>query len=145
MDNQIDTATGTIKLRAQFDNADEQLFPNQFVNIRLRVAAPERDGRFRPQPCSARRRHVRLRRQGQRHGDGPARRDRPGQGDRVSIATGLAPGEQVVVDGVDKLREGAKVEVVGQRFARRGARAARPARERRRAGRGYAGRVPRRP
>ena len=37
VDNQIDTATGTIKLRAQFDNADEQLFPNQFVNIRLRV------------------------------------------------------------------------------------------------------------
>ena len=37
VDNQIDTATGTIKLRAQFENADDQLFPNQFVNIRLRV------------------------------------------------------------------------------------------------------------
>ena len=37
VDNQIDTTTGTIKLRASFDNADEKLFPNQFVNVRLRV------------------------------------------------------------------------------------------------------------
>ena len=37
VDNQIDTATGTIKLRAQFANTDEQLFPNQFVNVRLGV------------------------------------------------------------------------------------------------------------
>ena len=37
IDNQIDTATGSIKLRAQFDNEREQLFPNQFVNVRLRV------------------------------------------------------------------------------------------------------------
>ena len=37
MDNQVDPATGTIKLKAQFDNADERLFPNQFVNIRLLV------------------------------------------------------------------------------------------------------------
>ena len=37
VDNQIDTTTGTIKLRAQFDNTDEKLFPNQFVNMRLRV------------------------------------------------------------------------------------------------------------
>src|SRR6185437_15446685 len=34
-DNQIDTATGTVKLRALFDNSDEALFPNQFVNVRL--------------------------------------------------------------------------------------------------------------
>ena len=41
MDNQIDTATGTIKLRARFANEQEQLFPNQFVNIRLRVSTLE--------------------------------------------------------------------------------------------------------
>ncbi len=41
VDNQIDTATGTIKLRATFENADESLFPNQFVNIRLRVRTLE--------------------------------------------------------------------------------------------------------
>ena len=47
MDNQVDTTTGTVKLRAIFDNTDKTLFPNQFVNVRLlvehaarRVAAP---------------------------------------------------------------------------------------------------------
>ena len=37
VDNQIDTSTGTIKLRAQFDNQDSALFPNQFVNAQLLV------------------------------------------------------------------------------------------------------------
>ncbi|MFY0064813.1 multidrug transporter subunit MdtA, partial [Acinetobacter baumannii] len=37
VDNQIDTTTGTVKLRALFDNADEELFPNQFVNAKLTV------------------------------------------------------------------------------------------------------------
>jgi membrane fusion protein, multidrug efflux system len=37
VDNQMDTTTGTVKLRAQFDNRDEQLFPNQYVNVRLLV------------------------------------------------------------------------------------------------------------
>src|SRR5262249_17340151 len=37
IDNQIDTTTGTVKLRADFDNADELLFPNQFVNVQLLV------------------------------------------------------------------------------------------------------------
>ena len=37
MDNQIDLATGTLKLKAEFANADDRLFPNQFVNVRLRV------------------------------------------------------------------------------------------------------------
>ena len=37
IDNQIDITTGTLKLKARFDNRDEALFPNQFVNVRLRV------------------------------------------------------------------------------------------------------------
>jgi multidrug efflux system membrane fusion protein len=37
LDNQIDTTTGTVKLRAEFPNTDDTLFPNQFVNIRLLV------------------------------------------------------------------------------------------------------------
>ena len=37
VDNQIDTTTGTIKLKAIFDNKDNKLFPNQFVNVRLKV------------------------------------------------------------------------------------------------------------
>jgi multidrug efflux system membrane fusion protein len=39
VDNQIDTATGTVKLKAAFDNKDHALFPNQFVNVRLFVNA----------------------------------------------------------------------------------------------------------
>ncbi len=38
LDNQIDTATGTLRLKARFANADQRLFPNQFVNVRLRVS-----------------------------------------------------------------------------------------------------------
>jgi multidrug efflux system membrane fusion protein len=113
VDNQIDTATGTIKLRATFENADESLFPNQFVNIRLRVrtlqdattipaAAVQRAafGEFVyvVKPDST----VSI----QRVGLGPT------EGERVAITTGLAPQAQVVLEGVDQLTEGAKVEIV---------------------------------
>src|SRR5258706_10436550 len=113
-DNQIDPATGTVKLKAQFANEDLSLFPNQFVNVRLLVdtkrgatvipsAAVQRGtpGTFvyavdaETKAVSVRR--VRL---------GPA------QGETVSIETGVAPGTLVVVDGADKLREGAVVEMV---------------------------------
>jgi multidrug efflux system membrane fusion protein len=111
-DNQIDTATGTVKLKAEFANTDEQLFPNQFVNARLRVdtmhdailvpvAAVQRgtQGTFvyvvgKDQAVSVR--SVTL---------GPV------SGETVAIIKGLAEGEQVVTDGADKLREGAQVEV----------------------------------
>jgi multidrug efflux system membrane fusion protein len=148
IDNQIDTTTGTIKLRAQFDNNDEKLFPNQFVNMRLRVqtlqnatvipaAAVQRAsfGTFvyvvKPDNTVTIRR-IDL---------GPA------QGERVSIAKGLTVAEQVVLEGVDDLTEGAKVEVIpeggvaprrnaegaGRRWRRRRAwRGRRPARRRRR-------------
>lgn len=113
VDNQIDTTTGTVKLRARFDNQDERLFPNQFVNIRLRVetvagatvipsAAVQRAsfGTFVyvVQPDSTVTiREITL---------GPA------ESGRVAIASGLAPEEQVVLEGVDELTEGAKIEVV---------------------------------
>jgi multidrug efflux system membrane fusion protein len=113
VDNQIDTATGTIKLRATFENADESLFPNQFVNVRLRVrtlsdatvipsAAVQRAafGEFvyvvKPDNT------VTI----QRIALGPT------EGDRVSVASGLAPQTQVVLEGVDQLTEGATVEIV---------------------------------
>jgi len=113
VDNQIDTATGSIKLRAQFTNADEELFPNQFVNIRLRVrsllnavvipsAAVQRAsfGTFvyAVKPDSK----VTIKRVTL----GPA------EGDRVSVASGLDGSERIVLEGVDELTEGAKVEVV---------------------------------
>jgi multidrug efflux system membrane fusion protein len=110
VDNQIDTTTGTVKLRAQFDNRDESLFPNQFVNTRLLVdtlkgatviptAAVQRgapgtfvyvvkdDNTVTVHP-------VKL---------GPA------EGERVAVLSGVEVGEKVVVDGADKLREGAPV------------------------------------
>jgi multidrug efflux system membrane fusion protein len=111
VDNQIDVATGTVKLKAQFNNEENSLFPNQFANVRMLVDV-KRDATVVPGAAIQRGtpgtfvylvkpdntvtvRVVKL---------GPV------QGDNVSIEAGLAPGEQVVVDGADKLREGAKVE-----------------------------------
>lgn len=121
LDNRIDTATGTLKLRAQFANADETLFPNQFVNIRLQVSSsdavviPNAAVQFGSKGTyvyviaaddTSHLRNVVL---------GPA------DGERVSVREGLRAGERVVVEGIDGLREGAKVEVVAQDPARTGA------------------------
>src|SRR5579883_994821 len=113
-DNEIDTTTGTVKLRAQFDNDDESLFPNQFVNVELLVdtlqdsilvptAAIQRGapGTFVyvvKDDSTVAVRPVKL---------GPA------DGEKVAVVSGLAPGEKVVVDGADKLRDGAKVAQPG--------------------------------
>jgi multidrug efflux system membrane fusion protein len=114
VDNQIDPATGTVKLKAQFANEDASLFPNQFVNVRLLVdtrrnatvipaAAVQRGtpGTFvytvDPETKAVSVRRVRL---------------GPSQGETVSVEEGVAPGTLVVVDGADKLREGAVVEMV---------------------------------
>jgi multidrug efflux system membrane fusion protein len=112
VDNQIDPATGTVKLRAQFPNNDYALFPNQFVNARMLVdtlegatvvpnAAVQRgaQGTFVyvvKADNTVTVRPVKL---------GPA------QGELVSVQSGLTPGEQVVTDGADRLREGARVEI----------------------------------
>jgi multidrug efflux system membrane fusion protein len=113
VDNQIDTSTGSIKLRAEFANEQEQLFPNQFVNIRLRVdrlqgvavipAAAIQRASFGTFVYVAK--------------DGKTVSIRkivlgPANADRVSISSGLEPGEQVVLEGVDELTEGAKIEVI---------------------------------
>jgi multidrug efflux system membrane fusion protein len=120
VDNQIDPATGTVKLKAQFANQEMSLFPNQFTNVRMLLdlkrdatlvsgAAIQRGtpGTFvylvRPDNTVT----VRVVKLG------------PVQGDHVSIDAGLAPGEQVVVDGADKLREGARVEPVAKDAASR--------------------------
>jgi membrane fusion protein, multidrug efflux system len=113
-DNQIDTSTGTFKLRAQFGNDKEMLFPNQFVNVQLLVdtlkaatimpaAAVQRGapGTFvylvKPDNTVA----------VQKIALGP------GDADRVSVSDGLKPGDRVVIDGADKLRDGAKVTMPG--------------------------------
>ena len=113
VDNQIDPATGTIKLRAQFDNSDGRLFPNQFVNARLELDTL-RDVVTVPAPAIQRGsqglfvyvvkadRTVELRPVGL----GPT------DGQRLVVASGLRPGERVVVDGIDRLREGSPVDLV---------------------------------
>ncbi len=113
VDNQIDTATGTIKLKAEFANDDGALFPNQFVNVRMRVETRP-DATLVPTAAI------------QRGAPGtfvfvvnddhsvsvkPVRLG-PVQGEVTAIDSGVAPGEMLVVDGADKLREGSKVELV---------------------------------
>ena len=111
-DNQIDTATGTIKLKAQFPNPDGLLFPNQFVNVKMIVdtrsaatviplAAIQRGaaGTIVYVVKEDKTTSVRVVKMG------------PTENDLVAIDSGIAPGEVVVIDGIDRLREGAKVEV----------------------------------
>ena len=113
-DNLIDITTGTVKLRAVFDNKDDTLFPNQFVNIRLLVDTVK-DATVVPVAA--------------------IQRGQPGtfvylvkaddtveirvvelgatDGDRVQIVKGLQPGDEVVIDGTDRLRDGAKIRRPG--------------------------------
>jgi len=112
VDNQIDPATGTIKLKAQFPNEDASLFPNQFVNVRMLLdtrrgatlvpnAAVVRGGQGTFVYVIKEDKTVELR----KVGVGMA------EGDSVSVESGIAPGELVVVEGSDRLRDGAKVEI----------------------------------
>jgi membrane fusion protein, multidrug efflux system len=112
LDNQIDTTTGTLRLKAEFGNDDESLFPNQFVNVRLLVdvlqgavvvptSAVQRgapgtfvyrvnaDSTVTAQPVEL----------------------GPSSGDRVAVKSGLNVGDRVVVDGADRLRDGARVSL----------------------------------
>jgi len=110
IDSQIDTTTGTLKLKAQFANEDDSLFPNQFVNVKLLVDVlhgatviptsavqhgapgtfvylvnPDNTVAVRPVTLG------------------------PSSDDHVAVQSGISPGERVVVDGADRLRDGAKV------------------------------------
>jgi membrane fusion protein, multidrug efflux system len=110
LDNQIDTTTGTLKMRAIFANEDETLFPNQFVNVRLLIdvlhdavviptAAVQRgapgtfvylvnaDDTVSVKPITL----------------------GPSSGERVAVKSGLSPGDRVVIDGADRLRNGSKI------------------------------------
>lgn len=113
VDNTIDNTTGTVKLRAQFPNQNAALFPNQFVNVRMRVdtlrdvvivpgAAIQRgtQGTFVYVVGEDSKVTLRVVKLGAT------------EGERVSVAQGLQPGERVVIDGADKLRDGSPVEVI---------------------------------
>lgn len=114
IDNVIDPTTGTVKLKAIFDNKGNELFPNQFVNARLlvdtklnAVVVPASAVQHGAQGT-----FVYLLKADQTVTIRPVTTGPP-QGNDISIANGLAPGEQVVVEGTERLREGSKVEVRG--------------------------------
>jgi multidrug efflux system membrane fusion protein len=114
VDNQIDLATGTLRLKAEFPNEDDRLFPNQFVNVRLRVRTIT-DAVVVPTACvqfGSRGTYVYV-----VNAESQAKvRDvvlGPVDGERQSIANGLAAGEQVVLEGIDRLRDGRSVTLVG--------------------------------
>lgn len=126
VDNQIDVTTGTIKLKAEFKNETDALFPNQFVNVRMKVRTDKsvltipagalqqgNQGAFLyvilPDDTAA----VKQVKVGARSGD------------RVAILEGLMAGDRVVLEGTDRLRAGAKVRVIGSGAG--GSGAARPA------------------
>jgi multidrug efflux system membrane fusion protein len=112
IDNTVDTTTGTVKLRAIFPNTDNALFPNQFVNARLLLKTLDQVTEV---PTAA-----------IQHGA-------PGSfvylvkpdssvgvqvvktgvtdGDETQVTSGLQAGAQVVVDGADRLKDGAKVKI----------------------------------
>ncbi len=110
VDNQIDPATGTVKLRAHFANADEGLFPNQFVNIRLLVDT-RRDAMIAPTAAIQRGvpgTFVYTLNPDQTVAVRPVQLG-PAEGERTVIDSGLEAGAVVVVDGADRLREGMRV------------------------------------
>jgi len=112
-DNQIDTTTGTVKLKAEFPNRDAALFPNQFVNARLHL---DRIDHALTIPSAAVQRgapglYAYVVKQDNTVQIRPLKLG-PTEGDRVQVIDGLAANERVVVDGLDKLREGATVELI---------------------------------
>jgi multidrug efflux system membrane fusion protein len=111
-DNQIDTTTGTLKLKAQFNNENSALFPNQFVNVRMLVDV-RRNATIIPSAAILRGTQGAFVYVVNSDNTVAVRRIRlgPVEGLNTAIEDGIAPGEIVVVDGHDKLRDGAKVEV----------------------------------
>ena len=113
VDNQIDTTTGTVKLRAEFANDDKALFPNQFVNVRM-VVDTRPDATLLPSAAIQRGApgtFVYVVNDDKSVSVKPVKLG-PVQGEITAIDSGVAPGAMVVVDGADKLREGAKVELI---------------------------------
>lgn len=122
LDNQIDTATGTLKMKAQFANSDGVLFPNQFVNVRLRTHTLE--GAVVVPSAAIQRGSPGIYVYVVRADDTVALRKvvlGPVDGERTVIGDGLTEGERVVIDGVDNLRDGARVEPIAKAAAERAA------------------------
>ncbi|MGO2459363.1 MAG: MdtA/MuxA family multidrug efflux RND transporter periplasmic adaptor subunit [Ewingella sp.] len=124
LDNQIDPTTGTIKLKARFDNQDNALFPNQFVNARLKIGTLQNAVVV---PTAA----VQMGNEGHfvwvvdnekkvsKHIVTTGTQD----SQQTVITGGLSAGENVVTDGIDRLTEGATVEVIAPQTAAQAAEA----------------------
>jgi len=125
VDNQVDPATGMVKMRAMFDNKDFKLFPAQFVNIRLLVDTLHGQTYA---PASA----IQHGAQGtyvyviDKDRTANMRTVTTGvtDGDKVAITSGVKPGETVVVDGADRLKDGATVLLPGDKAPAPGSAAA---------------------
>jgi membrane fusion protein, multidrug efflux system len=117
LDNQVDVQTGTVRAKARFDNVDGKLFPSQFVNLRLQVRTIGNavvvpvsalrhgaDGDF-VYVLNAQARTVSLR---------PVARGQATM-DKVQVRKGIEAGEQVITEGADRLKDGAKVVLPGDR------------------------------
>ena len=119
MDNQVDPQTGTVKAKARFDNEKNALFPSQFVNVKLQlrnvqgaVVVPVNAMRHGANGdyvyvLNQSDRTVALR---------PIKRGLATT-DKVQVVSGLNVGEQVITEGADRLRDGAKVMLPGDRPA----------------------------
>lgn len=116
VDNEIDPTTGTVKLRALFDNSEYRLFPSQFVNVRLLVQTLHSQTTI---PAAA-----------VQHGVSGnyvflVKPDRtvamrgvnvgPSDGDEVDVTRGLSPGDLIVIDGADRLSDGARILIPGSK------------------------------
>lgn len=115
VDNQIDTSTGMVKLRATFNNAEQLLFPNQFVNVQLLLDMMRETALV---PTAAVQRgapgtFVYLVKPDQTVAAQPVTLG-PSNNQQIAVTKGLAPGQLVVVDGTDRLRDGAKVRIAGR-------------------------------
>ncbi len=119
LDNEIDPTTGTVKLRAQFDNTANTLFPNQFVNIQLvedvlqhQLVIPGAAVR-RGAPNGVLSTFVYVVNPNDTVSVRPITLGEV-DGDNVAVKSGLEAGDVVVTEGADRLRDGAQVEVAGQ-------------------------------
>lgn len=112
VDNEIDQTTGTVKLKAEFPNRDDALFPNQFVNARL-VVETIRGAVIVPSAAIQRSPQATFVYIVKQDNTVEARTVtvQHTEGDKTAIARGVNAGERVVTDGVDKLQQGAQVDV----------------------------------
>jgi membrane fusion protein, multidrug efflux system len=111
-DSQIDPTTGTIKLRAQFPNDKRTLYPNQFVNVRLLVDS-RKDVTLMPTAGIQRGVPGTFVYLVNADSTVSVRKVELGatDGSRVEVRSGLSPGDRIVIDGADKLRDGAKINL----------------------------------